>query len=408
MNCVMFGADNTAPSTSANQYAFLTACFSTSWNSTENTRTIPISEAITITAINVYLDTAPGTAASGKSYTFTIRDNGAGTSAAVTITDAAVTGSFSGSVSIAKDHLVALEAAPANTPTASTNIYWQIYYTTATSSFLMMGSNNNNASNSATNYSDLIGGIGTAFSATDGDFDIICPSAGTLTALSVASPAGVPGGTSYALSVHRNNTTDDLTATITAAITAAQATGSVAWTAGDTLSLKCVPAGTPTARRLGWCVSVTPTTDGEMFSGFGSAAVPSASATNFEQLQGNGNNGWNSSESVRLMKPPAVDYKKLYIKTTNPSPGNRTITFMDNTVATALTANIASGSTTANDTTHTVTFSATGNTGTWRSTIAASPAASTGFHIGFVMYIAQTPPPASSITFITYRPPWRS
>lgn len=386
MKSVTFGSDNTALSTSASGYNFLTASYSTSWNATESARTIPISEQITLTKVTVILDTAPGV---GKQYAFAIRDDGAD-AMSFAITDANTTNSWTGSAVIAINSLVAIAHTPTGTPTAPTNVWWVVEYSTAGQSFLMMGSNNNNGSQTNTEYSNIGAGIGTAWSTTDGDFDILVPSGGTLTALSVACPAGSPGtGNSYAISVHRNNTTDDLTATISDAATAAQATGSVAWSAGDSLAIKHVPTSTPTARRLAWCISVTPTTNGETFFGFGGAQVPSASATNYEQMNGNGNNGWNSSESVRLSRPPGVDYKKLYIKTTDPSPGNRTITFFSNGGASTLTANIAAGTTTANDTTHTVTHTA-GQTGTWRSTVASSPAASTGFHIGCVMFIAQT------------------
>lgn len=388
MLCKWFGGDNTAPSNSAAQYHHINPTFTDSFSSTENQRQNVIGEDITITKFRVFLQTAPGV---GKSYTITIRKNGSSVGMpAVTISGTDQDEEWTGSVNFSAGDLLGIEFSPSGTPTAPTNTDWHIEYTTTGQKQLILGSASATMPNGATNYHQPNGDSGTSWSTTVGDFEHVIPTGGNLTKLRVATPDGSPGsGKSYDFSVRLNNSSDNLTAQISDAETTEVTTGTVAVSAGDVYVIKEVPTGTPTARRGSWCITFEPTTNGEMIFGFGSPAVPSASATNYEQMRGNGNNGWNSSESVRYSRPPAADYKKLYIKTNDPSPGNRTFTLMDSGSPTALTANVAAGSTTANDTTHTVTHSGGGNTGTWRSTVAASPAASTGVHLGYVLFISQ-------------------
>jgi hypothetical protein len=397
MNCVWFGGDNTAPSTSATQYNYLVPCFTSSWNATELARSVPLSEDITITKLTVYLDTAPGV---GKQFTFSVRDDGVTTAASVVISDAEVTDTWTGSLSVSALSVMSMESVPLNTPTASTNNHWIIEYTTVGQHFLMIGGSGQTASNSAANYHNPNGCNSTAWFATATDPEIVVPTDATITKLTVTLD-GTPGvGKDYTVSVRANNTTDNLSTTVSDAETIDSATGSIDIVPGDTLVMKSVPTSTPTVRRISWCMTIVPDVNGEIIYGFGSAAAPSATVTNYEQLLNVGNNAWNGTENTRYGKPPAVDFKKLYVKlATDPSPGNRTFTLMDSASPTALTANVAAGSTTGNDTTHTVTHSGGGNTGTWRSTVASSPAATAGVHIGYVMAIAQ---PAGGTTYPGY------
>src|SRR5688572_16987587 len=163
MNCVWFGGDNTAPSNSATQYNYIVPCFTSSWNNTEAQRAIPLSEDITVTKLTVYLDTAPS---SGKQFTFGIRDDGATTAAAVVISDAEVTDTWTGSVNIAAGSIISMESVPSGTPTASTNNYWIIEYTTGGQYFLMIGGSGQTASTSATNYQNPVGGNSTTWGST--------------------------------------------------------------------------------------------------------------------------------------------------------------------------------------------------------------------------------------------------
>lgn len=395
MQCVWFGSENAATSTSATNFNSPTACFSLSWTTPEAARSIPISEDITITKITLYSDTAPGTAASGKQYTFTIRDDSVDTAASVVLLDTATSVTWTGSVNIAAGSFISVSSTPLNTPASLTNQYWIIEYTTTGQQFLMAGGSHGLTSASATNYAGPGGSNGTAVSATATDFEIVIPSGGTITKMTAKLDGAAGAGTSYDISARTNNTTDNVTVNIAGATAlSGSTTGSIAVAAGDTLVLKVVPNSTPTTRRVTVSLTIAPTTNGENFFGYGSAAAPSTTATNFEQLTGTGNNGWNSTENVRYSKPPAYDFKKLYVKLAT-APGiaasgkSRTVTLTDSGAATALTTTILETATTGNDTTHTITHSGGGNTGTWRSTVANTPAASAGVHIGYVIAVTQ-------------------
>ncbi len=388
MKCVWFGGDNTAPSTSAAQYNFLVPCFTSSWNGTESQRQMPISEDITITKIQVIADTAPGTS---KSYTYTIRDDGSDTSASVVLSDAETDDTWTGSVSVLANSVVSLKATPSGTPAAPTNVYWIIEYETGGQYFLMFGGSGQTAATGATNYSSPIGGNSTALATAATDLETLIPSGGTITKLTALLDGTAGASKSYDVSLRLNNSSDNLTVNIAGASEVIDtATGSVSVSAGDGIVIKIVPTGTPTARRVSYCMTVAPTTNGECFFGFGSAAAPSTTATNYEQLIGLGNNGWNTSATVRNLRPPAYDFKKLYVKLATAPGGStsRTFNLADGATDTALSVTITGASTTGNNTGTTVTH--TGADGKFRSTVSGgTPAASAGVHIGYVIAVPQ-------------------
>src|SRR5665213_2238180 len=92
MKSVIFGGDNSAASTSAVNYNWITAVMTSSYNSTEAARQTVVPVATTIDQLYVEIDTAPGT---GKSYTFRLRKNNADTALTVTISDGNVSASDS-------------------------------------------------------------------------------------------------------------------------------------------------------------------------------------------------------------------------------------------------------------------------------------------------------------------------
>lgn len=393
MRFPLWGSENTSLPTSGKQYNVPTANFTSGWGSTQNQRQ-QVFGASHLTDWAIRLSGAPG---SGKSYIFTIMKNGTETAAEITIADTDTEGSWQGDVTIAEGDLISVEVEAVNTPTAPSNQDWTFYLETADGTFFIIGSSNTTSPTSGTNYAPIDGGIGSSWATTVTDFEIPVPTDLTLKKLLVASPDGSPGsGKSYALSVRKNNTSDLGTATIS---DTNQSANSGALTddlvPGDTLVIKDVPSGTPTARRLTWCLVMLPDTDGESVRGFGSPATPSTTANNYEQIHGNGNNGWNSSENVRYTKPDAITIKKLYGKLVT-APGaaasgkTRTFTLMDNGSPTALTITFTETETTKSDTTHSVTTSGGGNPVTWRSSVANTPAAATGgVHLGYVVDTTQ-------------------
>jgi len=396
MICKMFGGDNTAPSTTVAQFNFINPCFQSSWSSTESQRRNPLSDDMILTGWSIQLDAAPG---AGKSYTFAIRDDGVDV-ATITISDTATTGSWSGNVSIAAGSLVCVSATPSGTPTASTNQYWQINYSTNGNYFLMMGASSVQQDTVNTKYQNPNGGQGILGSSTYTDFDFPCPTNMTvnkITASADAAPGAAASGKKWDVAIAQNNT-NFLTATIFETETQHTTSGSLSFTPGDSMVMRYLPTAGPAAARIGWCMSITPDVSGECVFGFGNfAAIVSDATTRYEQMLSMGNNGWNSSENVRYLHPPAGDYKKMYVRV-GTAPGgttSRVVTLMDNGSPTSLAATITGASTTGSDTTNTATVSGGGNTGTLRMTEpSGAPAALSGVHVGYVLFVPQpTNPP---------------
>ncbi len=77
-----------------------------------------ITHSQTFSKLNAKVDGAPGTAASGKKYTVTLRVNGADSALTCDILDTATTCSATGTVAVNDNDLVNFSVTPANTPTA--------------------------------------------------------------------------------------------------------------------------------------------------------------------------------------------------------------------------------------------------------------------------------------------------
>ncbi len=402
MKSVMFGGDNNTSGDTTPSYRQWNTTISGAWSVTEVQRITPISEDVTVTSFTFTLDTAPGV---GKSYTFTLRDDAVDTAVSIVISDLNTTGSWTGSVLFAAGSSCSIKATPSGTPANFTISTWVIDYDTTGQSFIMPSGSNTAPSVSATNYMTAGGGSqSTWVTAATGNFEIIIPSSGTLTAFTAVAEGSPGSGKSYAVSVRQNNTTDIMTATISNLATSATATGSVALAAGDTIVIKCVPSGTPTARRITYCMSISPTTNGEVFFGFGSAALPSTTATNYEQVHGVGSEAWAGSEIQRYERMPAYLVKNLYwsIGTAPGASKSRTLTFRDSVTNTALTSTITGTATTGNNTTNSFT-----PTNTVSNTIAAIPsgtpaAATGGIHGGYVVVVPQPSSTASGDFFMMF------
>jgi hypothetical protein len=362
------------------------------WTAAEGIVGAPVSEDITITGFYVYIATAPG---SGKSWDFYIKQNGSNTSANVNIADSATSGSWTGSVSITAGDLIYLSSVPTGSPTSAGHVDWYVYYETTGKSFIMLGGSFQTTATTGTRYMLPTSTSGSSVSSSSTSFEVVMPADGTITAFYVATPDGSPGsGKSYAVSVLKNDTTDVITATIADTNTSASATGSESFSAGDTLIIKCTPSGTPTARRITCCMSITPSALGECYFGFGSANLPSNSGTTYEQTNGDGG-GWVASESARYMSSlPPETVRKLHWKAST-APGSTrswTLTLRDSSSDTSITSTISESNTTGSDTSNSVTLTGGGAYNSWKMVPSSSPvpyAMTGGAHIGYVIYIPQ-------------------
>jgi hypothetical protein len=382
MKFPIFGGSDDAPNSTAVRYAYLGNTDLTDWVSSEPNRQIPLSEDLTITDLKVMVDTAPG---AGKSRTFTVRKNGADTGVTCTISDTNTSAVFSGSVSFTAGDLICLSSTPSGTPTAPGNIFWWLFASTTGSKFLIMGGTDSNFSATADNFTNPFGSSSSITSATNQD--VVVPTGGSITKAAVAVSVAPGTGKSYAVSMRVNNTTDALTTTVADTNTSATATGSQALSAGNSITIKCHPSGTPASTRIAWCFTFVPTTDGEAFFGYGAGTPLATSGATYEQPLGVGA-VQPTTESLAYLKLPACTIKSMYVRIpTAPGVGaTRTFTWRDNAADSALTVTISGTNLTGNDTTHSVVHTADQTVGIASTvSLVPAPAACSGMHIGYVI-----------------------
>ncbi|MGH9364833.1 MAG: hypothetical protein ACRD1B_06155, partial [Thermoanaerobaculia bacterium] len=98
----------------------------------------------------------------------------------------------------------------------------------------------------------------------ESDVEQIMTVSGTLAALNVrlnGSPDNGAGTQSYAFTVRKNgaDTSPAVTCTISETATScSDNTNSASFSAGDLISIKSVPSGTPAARRMRWTAAYNP------------------------------------------------------------------------------------------------------------------------------------------------------
>lgn len=323
---------------------------------TETTVAFATSEDITVTRIAMWVDVAPGGA---TSCSLTFRDDAANTAAAVTISGAATSGSWTGSVSVAALSNVCLSAATAGGTPATGTWYCIVEYTTTGDFYLLPMVLASNPSTSATGFMNPGSAGGGATSTTATDRQLITPTAGNFTKLTAALTTAPGASKSYAVSLRKANTTDSLTATVTgAASTVVSTTGSTAMAAGDAFTIKIVPSGTPTSSPLKVCLTVAPTTPGEIIlSGNGTALSAVSGTVQYNQFFV-ANQGWFTGGEFSLFHVvPAGTISALNVKlTVAPASGkSRTFTFRQNLADSALVTTISNTAVANSDTTHSVT-----------------------------------------------------
>lgn len=393
MTSPLFGGDNSAPSTTATSWNRINATYPSSWTiSSENIRAIPLGGAITLSHFYMQLDVAPG---SGASYTFTVMKNGSATSLQVVISDLGTSATdTTNSASFAAGDTVSVQCVPsAGTAPATSNAQSWNFVVTAADMTAPILSALAGASTSTTQYASLTAGHLSAlgWSATETDSQIIIPTGGTISNLH-AKISSTPGTSkSYQFTLMKNGAATTLDLTLSGAVgSGSDTTHSVSVSAGDTLTLRCIPTNTPNSQTsMAFGMVFTPTTPGESFFGFGSANAPSVLATNFEQVLGLGNNSWVATESARALTPGAWTMKKIYVKHgTAPGLGaSRTIALRKAGATTALSVTVSDSGTSGN-TAADVTY-AQGDTIAYVSTLTGLPAADTGgVHVGVLIYAA--------------------
>lgn len=220
----------------------------------------------------------------------------------------------------------------------------------------ILGGGSTVPSNAATNFS-YIGSNSFSWDATEANRRSVVPAAGTLKSLYIAHNTAPTAGRSFAYTIQKNGADTSLNCTISDTATTCNDTiDTVSFAAGDTLSIKSVPSGTPVAPATMQISAVFSTvgSDGIILSGTRGTNL-STTATQYGNLQGNGSP--NATLNLRdAPVPVAGTFDRLYVELTG-SPGvgtGYTFTVLKNGVATALVCSVTGTNTTCNDTVDTV------------------------------------------------------
>lgn len=390
-----------APQTGT-MYQFFTSVQRTNYQPLETSRRQTIPVAVTLSDFYLYIGTAPGV---GSSLVFTIMQNGVATGLTLTIADNATSGSITGtSVNFAAGDTISLQCTANGTPALSSVHQWFVKTTGANA--VMLGGNTQAPSGTATSYSNIIGCKGDPWTATEADIQVIVPTAGTLRNLWVKQATAPGGAASYTYTVMQNGAASSLAAAISGTNTSASDTAdTVTVAAGDTLSLRSVPASAPAAAGTqSWGFEFVPTNNGETWLGVGfpSAVALSQTAVEYSYPLATGATGWAplADQALYIIRTPACTAKKVYIKF-GTAPGgvaSRTITLQRNLADTNLSAVVTGTATTANGAFDVAV--SLGDSLAYSDAPAGTPAAASRFNAGLLLLVDQ---PVSTPTFI--KPP---
>lgn len=195
-------------------------------------------------AIRLQLSGDIGTA--GDNATLTLREGGADTALACTISGGAgseTSCTASGTVTVEAGNLVALSLVTEGTPDASREVRYALKLTeNTTNGRSSVWGRYSNIGASQTYYA-TVSGL-SPNSTTEANNRTVVPIAGTLGNLRVNMSAA-PGGTSRTFTLYQNGSPTAVSCVITAAATVCNDTDTVSIAAGDRITLEDVPAGTP-------------------------------------------------------------------------------------------------------------------------------------------------------------------
>ncbi len=183
----------------------------------------------------------------------------------------------------------------------------------------LIGSNSSAPSTSATRYQFLSangfsGGGVVTWDSTLGNRTNVLPMSGTIDFFRFRVATAPGSGKSWTLTLNINGSDTTVVATISNTATEATWSGTpVSFSAGDTITIKAVPSGTPTGSgNQWWNIGYTASVPGELMFLFGSDDTVSAGNTTYNGVQHD--QVWSSTETGFAIMPTAGDIKKLYVK----------------------------------------------------------------------------------------------
>lgn len=352
------------------------------WFTNENNYKVVMAVAGTLANFYVKFTNAPGV---GTSKTITVRKNGSDTACAVTIADAATTGSdTSNSVAFSVGDTLSLKIADSGSPGNPGDMTYMASYTSTTaneSPWFTCASGL--PSDDSTKYTGAIAGV--SLSTNTEAETMVMPTDGVIDKLYLQT-ASAPGATeTTVVTLVKNGSDTALTATVAnAATTANDTTNTVSVSAGDKVYLKVVDSSGSASGNCAIGMRWVPTITNEAVVGTASATNPSNAALRYVNA-GGALSAFPTTEGDVQQYYPAGTLKKLRLDfTTAPGAGkSRAVMTRNGAANTALTATVADANTTASDTSNTVSVALL-DLVNFTTTPSGTPAAPNGFRVSMV------------------------
>lgn len=309
-----------APSNSATNYWVVNGT-TISWNATENNVSNIVSVAGTWKTFYASVATAPG---AGTSWTFTLMLNGSPTSSACTISDAATTcNDTSDTVALVPGDIISIRSEPTNTPGAPGALRFAWVFDAAANTSVLLGGTT--GAPSSGQYG-LVQNYASA-NASLTNREVVIPTAGTFSDLSVKLTVAPGVGTSRTFTLVKNAGDQTLTCTIAdAATTCNDASHSFTVAKGDVVSIRLDVSGVPASTVPRWSIGWSPDVDGESLLLFSSSSNLSPGGSTLYNFMA-GSLGWTATESSAANLATAGTLKKAYVSLSGAPDGSASYTF---------------------------------------------------------------------------------
>ena len=331
------------PGTASTDYSGLMGNGNIAWTSPETDCSELISTPGKLSNFKVGIKTAPGT---GKSWTFTIRQNGIDTALSVSISNSSTISALdTDEVTVAAGDKVSISATPAGTPTACAAVYWTCQFTPDTDGETMLLGY---GSLTADYYDSLIGGKGG--DVTEFDAQTLFPTAGTLKQFYVELNAAPGTGNSRTFTLYKNSVVTAIAVTISnSATTGNDLVNTLTIAAGDKVTIKQTQTGTPATARAFFGTTFLPNTQGEYIVSATTDDLTSSTAVEYQQLTC-GDSTLTATENEQHGLAQALTAKAIYVNLVN-APGNGSswiFTLREALLDTTLTVTISNTATSGN------------------------------------------------------------
>lgn len=202
---------------------------------------------------------------------------------------------------------------------------------------LVVGFTGTAPSTTATQFNTLSASGASTWSTSAAARNSMVPAALTFDNLAISMDTAPGVGKSYTFELYKNGSAAGVIVTIADTATTGASTTSVVCAAGDKLSLRCLPTGTPTASgTVRWSIRM----DGTKFAIFGETGTPpTTAATNYLTAMGRSTIAATEPAQSQVVAAAGV-IDKLYFSCSTAFTGSHAITLFKNGVATGITATL--------------------------------------------------------------------